>query len=198
MYKFTRFIGACFAGVLAASAGATTVGLVLPNAGIPVGSTFSVVLQVSGLRGNSADTLGLFDIDLGFDRTRLLLDEVSFGTHLDAQGLGSIQDAVVGIGTVNLFEQSLDPASVLQALQPDTFALATLTFLAVGAGPASFQLRVNSFLNANSDPLIFSISPPGSVVIAAIPEPASAWAFSLGLLALAYRRRLPLQFGTAN
>ena len=166
------FILAC--SLIAAAPCQAAVVSLLPSASlVNMGDAFSVDLQVSDL--GVGTSVGVYDIDVGFDNTVLTLGNVSFGNGLDVLGLGSIRFGTFGTGTVNLFELSLDTAADLLALQPGSFVLATLSFTAAAPGTAALTLSLNALGDAYGDSLTASLVGT-SVTIGAptsVPEPAT-------------------------
>lgn len=165
----------------------------------------TVDLVISGLGDFSPDSLGTFDVDIGFDASILQLDTVTFGTQLDITMLGSIQG--VGIdntaGIVDIFELSLDFYGELDILQPGEFVLASLTFDTIGVGTSGLNLLNHP---VTGDPLIGpvfgdSLGFPldvdltdGSITVVRdgtqpIPEPGTIFLLGSGLLGIAGLRR---------
>ena len=154
---------------------------------VNVGDAFVVDLQVSGLGGGTS--LGVYDIDFGFDPALLSFSNLAFGTGLDVLGLGSLQTITTGAGVVNLFELSLDSVSDLNALQGSAFTLGTLSFSALAPGNGFFSLSVNALGDANGAPLLASMQ-GGSVTVAApVPEPETYSMMIAGLCMLAFAMR---------
>jgi hypothetical protein len=69
---------------------------------------------------------------LSFDH--LVFGDPILGDQLDLAGWSSVNGSMLGLGTVNLFEASVDDPNDLNNLQPATFTLAILTFNTVGFG----------------------------------------------------------------
>jgi hypothetical protein len=114
---------------------------------VPLGSQASFDVDISGSGGGTA--LGTYDINLGFDSTLLLYSSIVFGNQVDISGLGDIQSVTPGVGTVEVFELSLDSAAELNSLQSSTFTLATLTFDTLATGTNSpVTLSVNALGDA--------------------------------------------------
>ena len=106
---------------------------------VDLGDTVTLDLVISGLTAGAADSLSVFDIDIGFDTTKLTFMAYSLGALLGDLGFGEALDFSFGefaLGLINLSELSLLFDFELDAIQPDTFTLASLTFevdsLAVG------------------------------------------------------------------
>lgn len=150
---------------------------------VNVGDVVTVDLQISGLGIGSAPSLGVFDIDFGFDPALLSLSSVLYGIGLDVMGLGSLQATTPGVGSVNLFELSFDSADDLNALQSDSFTLATLNFNAIALGSGFFSLSFNAVGDAYGDALAVTSLGGSVTVAAAVPEPET-WALVLAALVM--------------
>jgi hypothetical protein len=147
----------CAAGLLALAAShasAATITITPSTPSVAVGGQVSVDLTVSGLGDGAAPSLGTYDLDLLFDGGLLGVSSVTFGNQLDLFGLGGLQitDNSV-LGTLNIFELSLDTVDDLNNLQFPSFRLATITFDTLSAGIAALTLGVNAFGDALGDPL---------------------------------------------
>lgn len=162
------------------TANAIDISVVSPVANVQIGDFVDVDLVVSDLGDGVAPSLGAYDVDLNFDAGVLSLVGVGFGAGLDIFGLGSIQAATSGTGTVNLYEVSFDLADDLDTLQPGSFSLATLTFQVLAGGTSALDLNVNAFADSLGDELTVGLVNNGSVT--AVPEPSSALLMLLGLL----------------
>jgi hypothetical protein len=94
------------------------------------GDSIALNLVVSGLGNFAPDSLGAFDVSVGFDSAIFSFTSYSLGGYLGDLGLFEALDVSsgAGIGTVNLAEVSLLSPSSLDALQPGGFTLATLNF----------------------------------------------------------------------
>jgi Cohesin domain len=133
------------------------------QAGITSGSTVAVTVSASGL---GSDVLGAYDVSLGYSASLLAFIGVSFGTALgDPSLLQAITSTGGGAGVAEFADVSLLTAAQLQALQPSTFPLATLSFQAIGNGTATFSLASATAADAAGRPLPVS---------APIPEPCTA------------------------
>jgi hypothetical protein len=115
------------------------IGLQPDSNAVANGDSISLNLVISDLGNFGPDSLGAFDISVGFDSSVLSFTGYSLGSLLGDPGLFEALDLSTGesAGTVNVAEVSLLSALDLDALQPGEFTLATLNFgvnnLAVGA-----------------------------------------------------------------
>ena len=165
---------------------------------VSVGDPFTVNLQISGLGAGTAPSVGVYDIDLGFDPNLVSFSSVAFGSGLDVLGLGSVQLTTVGPGVINLFELSLDTANDLNALQAGAFTLASISFSAWNPGTSLFSLSLNSLGDADGAALSASLQGSSVTAIASsVPEPES-WAMvviALCTFGIALRRSKRNNFG---
>lgn len=181
-----------FAGLLACGGVHAALLRITPSSqSVDVGNTVTVSLQISGLNNGVAPSLGVFDIDFGFDTALLSLSGALYGSGLDVLGLGSVQATTPGVGAVNLFELSLDSVADLNALQLDAFTLVTLSFNALASGFGPFTLTVNSLGDAEGLSIPVTVEGGSVTINAAVPEPATSALAALGLFALgiALRRK---------
>lgn len=107
------------------------------------GDTLAVDLEISGLGDFASPSLGAFKTDILFDDAILDFDSVVYGALLgDPDPLSFETDIVTttGAGLVTLDEFSFLFDFELDALQPETFSLATLNFTgqAVGTSALTF------------------------------------------------------------
>jgi hypothetical protein len=197
-----RLIGLLAALLLAAGITTAQAAVVLSVCNTPasltVGDSGTVDICIAGLGAGTAPSLGVFDLDLGFDPAVLSYSGVSFGDpvlgdQLDLFSLGSVFFDTPGAGTVNLFELSLDLESDLNDLQASEFVLARLTFDAIGAGASSLTLAVNVLGDAAGDQLT-DVTVQGSRLTVGqasespIPEPGTLLLLVLPLIWLARQR----------
>jgi hypothetical protein len=157
------------------------------------GDPLDVAVRISGLGSLGPPSLSAFDVDVFYDPgvlgyTGADLGDPLLGDQLDLFALGSIGGAVPGLGTVNVFEISLDLPDDLNDLQADSFVLFTLHFDALLPGASSLGLAANSLGDAFGDPLSADVT-GGSVTV--VPEPGSAQLVAPGLALLAIWRRRP-------
>jgi hypothetical protein len=158
------------------------------------GDSISLDLVVSGLGNAGPDSLGAFDISVGFDPTKLSFTGYSLGNLLGNVGLAEAIDASAGDvgGAVNVAEVSLLSVPALDALQPDSFVVATLKFDVVDLAPSVVtQLSVLSGAvlgDAFGSPL--SVTGLGSASVQGVPLPGTLFLFSATLFGwVAARRR---------
>lgn len=116
---------------------------------IAPGDSLDVALKISGLGDGAAPSLGTFDLDVTYDPAILGFSAAAYGDpglgdQLDVLGLGSFQQTTASLGSVNVFELSLDLPDDLDLLQYPEFILATLTFDALGAGTSPLGVSANS------------------------------------------------------
>ncbi|CAN7771279.1 hypothetical protein LJR039_007557 [Pseudorhodoferax sp. LjRoot39] len=179
-------IVAIFATVFAFSGHiqAATIQLFSSSQYVSGGALFNIDIRVIDIIDAGAPSLGVFDIDIGFDPLIASYQGITWGSGLDILGLGSLQIATPGAGTINLFELSLDSIADLNDLQPSAFKLATLTFLAQAAGSTWFSVSPNSVGDAEGMNLELFVGNPVNVTVnSAVPEPQILLLFWLGLAA---------------
>ena len=129
------------------------------------GSQVSLDVYVSGLGGGSA--LGVYDINIGFDSTVLSYSSISFGNQINISGTGDVQIVTPGVGTVEVFELSLDSVTNLNSLQTPAFRLATLKFsMSASGGSSPITLSVNALGDASGNSITARIQ-NGSVTAGA-------------------------------
>ena len=152
---------------------------------VSVGSTVTVDLVVSGLADNAAPSLGTFDLNVNFDPSILTFNGAIFGSQLDLFGLGDISFATLGVGTVNLFELSLESAADLDNLQAGAFILAILSFNALSTGTSPLDVSVNALGDSLGNPLSADLV-SGSITSlgTSVPEPSTLALVGLALFAL--------------
>ena len=169
---------------------------VLPQAStVNLGGTVSVDVVASDLVNGGAPSLGAYDLNLSFDSAVLSFSSIAFGTGLSVTGVPSIvQDYVLGTGSVNPFEVSLESVVDLNSLQTGAFTLFTITFNAAQVGTSALSLGVNSLSSAEGTDLTAALN-GASISVAgapAVPLPAAAWLLLSGVAgvgSLVRRRR---------
>ena len=149
----------------------------------------TVDIVISGLADNTAPSLATFDVDVSFDTAVLDFSGAAFGSQLDLFGLGDVNSLTAGVGTVNLFELSLESATDLDNLQTDTFVLATLSFSVLSGGTSPLGIAVNALGDSLGDALSADIITGSITGVSAVPEPATWALWVLGLLVTMTRYR---------
>lgn len=147
------------------------------------GDSVSFDLVVSGLGDFSSDSLGAFDVFVGYDASVLSFTGYSLGGLLGDLGSLEALDASTGDSgvAVNVGEVSLLPSASLDALQPGEFILASLTFdvlnIVIGtttelsilggavlADGSGFSLPVTNSLSATIEGRV-SVPLPGTLLL---------------------------------
>lgn len=172
-------------------AGALSISVVPSASSIAVGNTVTVQLHVGGLGAGTAPSLGVVDLDITVDPAILSFASGQFGDptlgdQLDLSGFGASSSATANASGVNLFELSLDSAATLDAAQAPSFIVASVSFMALGAGTSTIGLTVNSVGDSVGNPLSASIS---TASVTALPEPGEAGLMAVGMLLIELKRR---------
>ena len=161
-----------------------------------VGTTMQVAVGISLLNIGEPPSLGAYDLNVLFDPSLFGFSSVIFGDpvlgdQLDLFGLGNLQSATPGTGSVNLFELSFDSPADLDAFQAGDFTLFTLTFSALAAGTSPLSLSVNALSDASGGPITFTATDASATAVGVTdtPEPSSVVLLGLGFAALALLRR---------
>jgi hypothetical protein len=193
-----------------ATAHAVLLSFVPASQSVVIGSAVSIDLVISGLGDHMPPSLSTFDLDVSFDPAIVTLattdtdgdgviDSVVLDPtgQLDVLGLGGnpMSAQLVGPGTLNLFDLSLDDPVDLDTLQAGTFPLATITFGSIGLGTSSLDVLINALGDAEGNPLPADVS-AGSITVTQssvqTPEPSTIFllgACLLGLLGCCWRQR---------
>jgi len=184
----------CSISLVAMQAQAVTLSLEPSHQFIYQYDTAPLDLNISGLTARGPDSLGAFSLDITYDDSVLNLESADFGLFL---GNSDFLEAVTYFdlstpGRVYLDEVSFLFDWELDALQPDSFTLATLTFRGIKRSAASRiglenVVLSDSFGTQISEPTILSAG------IKVIPEPASLLLLGFGLAGLAGLRRFKVK-----
>ena len=160
------------------------------------GDSIAINLVVSGL---GTDSLGAFDISVGFDSSALSFTSYSLGNYLGNINLLEAIDGSVGNtgSAVNVAEVSLLSAFDLDTLQSGSFTLATLNFnvinLAVGT-VTQLSVLPGPVLG---DALGFQIAVTGlgSTSVGTVPVPGTLLLLTASMLGwLTLKRRRPVVY----
>jgi hypothetical protein len=180
-FSFKRFAAVillvCFAQTPLAHAGPITIDLQPDPTYAGTGDSVSLDLIISGLGDFTADTLGTFDISVGFDTSALSFSSYSLGVLLGDVSLVEALDASSGVlgGTLNVAEVSLLSDLALDALQPGSFTLATLNFNVINlAKGVTTQLSIlQGAVLGDVSGAKLDVAGFGSASIEAIPVPGT-------------------------
>ncbi len=168
-----------------------------PNAQqLQLGDNLTLDVKVSDLADAAAPSLGVYDLNLMFDATRLSISQIVWGdavkgNQLDLNSFGSLQMSdASNSGILNLFELSFADVWSLDNLQAGNFSLFSVIFSTIATGPAEFTLGVNALGDANGNDLLADSIGTSKVMITdvSVPEPAASFLFLIGLIALGFAR----------
>lgn len=127
-------LGFCMA-VSVRSAVAVSIQLAPASPTIVAGETVSIDVSIAEVIPGGPPSVGAFDLDVTFDSAMLTPTGITFGPFLgDTSLFEALTDVRLLVGVVNLAEVSLLSPAQLDALQPDIFTLATLSFTALASG----------------------------------------------------------------
>lgn len=156
---------------------------------VTLGDSVSVDVVIEDL---DPPALATFDLDVLFDDSILDVTGVAFGDGLNGgDPFDSLQDDSSFAGGHNANELSFLPDGDLNADQPGSFTLFTLTFETLAVGTSALTTVVLD-LGAAGGGLITADLRSGSITVedaaADLPEPAPLALLAFGLLALGVRR----------
>ena len=169
---------------LPVTAQAVTLDLNPLNQSVTVGETVSIDVQISGLGDMTTPSLQAFDLNINFDPTLLSFSSATFGDPTlgdlvglpDPLNLGPVMgtdDSIPGVVAIN--EVSFAPADDFN-VQPDSFILATLDFIAISPGTSNLDLDVLDLVDTALQPIpVMGIPGSTTVIVMArsvtTPEP---------------------------
>lgn len=188
----SRVAGALALGLLLGGARteAASIAVLPSDTSLAVGELVSVDVVVSGLGTGAPATVSSFDLDLSFASPQLAFVGIVFGSGLGSGAQVLTSSSLLPGPVVDFAAASFLSSATLDAQQPASFVLATLTFQAGAAGLA--PLAVTQALLADT------IGGPGGnqilvgsllgATITVVPEPGTLLLLALGLASLAARR----------
>jgi hypothetical protein len=156
-------------------------------------------LMISGLTSGTADSLGDFDLDIFYDSAALSVDSFSLTGLLGDIGLFEADDFGTGddtFGTIALKLVSLLSVIELDALQPSSFSLATISFMVDAlADGANTEVGISTVyaLGDASGVSLALMGTSGAVISNGIPvsEPGSlAMMFALSVMLFVRRKKI--------
>ena len=166
----------------------TTLTFVPPTQTVFFGDTFVVDLVISDV--SPTDVIGSFDLDVLFPGSQFEPLDVQFGPFLGdpSDPLQTLVDVTLFFGRIDLAEVSLLLTSELEALQPDSFILASLFVRAERSGVGRFSIAPDALIDDG-----FGVKLPVTVsdaTITVVPEPGIPALFSIAAMILLARRAL--------
>jgi hypothetical protein len=172
-------LAALILGSLRFASGATIdLSIAPPSTSVVTGQTVSFALLITGHTPGIAPSVGAFDLTVGFDQALLTPNAVAFGTFLGNPALfEAATSSVIMPSAVNVAEVSFLSSTALDALQPATFSLATLTFTAKASGTAMLTFTGGVVDDTFGNKLV------------SIPEPRTLWAIALPVLGMILGRK---------
>lgn len=193
MSQFYKLLWIVPALVTSGMAQAISIGFDPVSQSATPGDTIMKDIVISDLGPGVAPSLSTFDIDVTFDDSHLSFVSTSFGNQLDLFGSGSVtSDTLTGTGVLNLFELSFDLPADLDALQTESFTLATITFNILTADSSALGTVINTLGDSFGDPLTADVT-AGNITstdaTVPVPEPGVALLLIPGLVALGITAR---------
>jgi hypothetical protein len=167
---------------------AITVDFVPSTQSVGVGQPVAVDVVISGLTAGAPPSVGAFDLDVSFNAGILSPTGVTFGPFLgDPALLEALTSVAVTPGLVDFAEVSLLLPAELDALQPASFSLATLSFDALMAGTSPLTFSQVAIADAFGATLTASVS-SGSINVV-VPEPGTLLLLGAAITGLMLVRR---------
>jgi hypothetical protein len=182
---------------LSAPAGAATLSLSPSSQTVGLGGMATADLVISGLGATGAPSLGGFEVEILFDDAVLNFSSATFGNGLGAivsadpfdftaDAFGAIASAA---GAVTLEEFSFLLPEDLDALQSDSFTLATLSFSGAAAGDSALSFGLVNLSNSFGTSIAAPALQQGALSVVPVPATAPLLGLALGLLGYLRHRR---------
>lgn len=194
MKKRLTWVFGCYLFVSVMQAGAVTLSLEPTDMTAKTGDSIRLDLVIAGLGDHAGDSLGDFDLGLVYDRAALSFTGYSLANYLGDITLFEAIDyslAEYAAGNIGLTEVSLLLPDELDALQADSFTLATLDFTVdlLARGKTTFVSidTVWALGDAYGDWL--ALEGTSGAVITGVAEPTGLMLMGMGLVGLGIFRR---------
>lgn len=121
---------------------------------VTVGQSFEMEYWIGGLGNYASQSLGSCDLTMDFDGALVSYDSATVGDMLGDVGAGeALATIAASPADVNVTEISLLTPAQLVALQPSSFVVFRVRFLAEAVGDAYFEPLVTTILDENGEPL---------------------------------------------
>ena len=186
--KFLLILGVVVLCAASLSTHAAIITLSPQQASATNGEQMIVDVLAFDLGDGITPSIGIFDIDIGFDASILSFANANYGDQLDLFGFGSLKNVDDSVaGNVSIFELSFDLPSDLDGLQTGNFLLASLVFDTLSVGESALTGSINALGDSFGDPISFEIV-NSDVTVNPVPVPPAAPLFLISIMILALTR----------